>query len=130
MHRQYLDKQFGIQLSLHFPHFYRPLFIVLKDMTYSSSSIVACNFLGELISFNVQVAPKYVTCYQGEHKCNTPLQNTCLSATLPCALVSSQPTSCFAHELPFSVANAGRPTSFSIEALYTSIGELPVKKFH
>jgi hypothetical protein len=43
--------------------------------------------------------------------------------------VSSQPTSFFAHELPFSVANAGRPTSFSIEALYTSIGGTPCKNF-
>jgi hypothetical protein len=38
------------------------------------------------------------------------------------ALVSSQPTLCFAHGLPFTVANAVRPTSFSIWALYTSIG--------
>ena len=43
------------------------------------------------------------------------------------ALVSSQPTSCFAHEQPFSVANAGQPTSFSIGALYTSIGGTPCK---
>jgi len=43
--------------------------------------------------------------------------------------VSSQPTSCFAHELPFSVVNAGQPTSFSIEALYTSIGGIPCKNF-
>jgi len=42
-------------------------------------------------------------------------------------LVNSQPTSCFAHELPFSVVNAGQPTSFSIEALYTSIGGTPCK---
>ncbi len=45
------------------------------------------------------------------------------------ALVSSQPTSCFAHELPFTVANACRPTSFSIKALYTSIGGTPCKNF-
>ena len=45
------------------------------------------------------------------------------------ALVSSQPTSCFAHEQPFSVANAGQPTSFSIGALYTSIGGTPCKNF-
>ncbi len=44
-------------------------------------------------------------------------------------LLSSQPTSCFAHELPFSVVNAGQPNSFSIEALYTSIGESPCKNF-
>jgi hypothetical protein len=37
------------------------------------------------------------------------------------SLVSSQPTSCFARELPFLVTNAGRQTSCSIEALYTSI---------
>jgi hypothetical protein len=36
-------------------------------------------------------------------------------------LLTSQPTSCFAHELLFSVLNAGQPTSFSIEGLYTSI---------
>ncbi len=47
----------------------------------------------------------------------------------PAWLVSSQPTSCFDHELTFSVANAGQPTSFSIEALYTSIGETPFKNF-
>ncbi len=40
-------------------------------------------------------------------------------------LVSSQPTSCIAHELPFSVANAVQITSISIEALYTLIGETP-----
>ena len=45
------------------------------------------------------------------------------------ALVSSQPTSCFAHELPFSVANAGQQTSFSIEALNTSIRGAPCKNF-
>jgi len=28
---------------------------------------------------------------------------------------------------PFSVVNAGQPTSFSIEALYTSIGGTPHK---
>ena len=44
-------------------------------------------------------------------------------------LVSSQPTSCFAHELPFSVANAGRQTTFSIEAHYISTGWTPSKKF-
>jgi len=37
-------------------------------------------------------------------------------------LMSSKPTSCFACEPPFSVSNAGQLTSFSIEALYTSIG--------
>jgi len=41
--------------------------------------------------------------------------------------MSSQPTSVFAHELPFSVVNASQPTSFSIEALYTSIGATPCK---
>jgi hypothetical protein len=40
-------------------------------------------------------------------------------------LVSSQPT----LELPFTVVNAGQPTSFSIEALYTSIGGTPCKNF-
>jgi len=39
----------------------------------------------------------------------------------------SQPTSCFADEPPFPVANAVWPISFSVRALYTSIGELPVK---
>jgi len=39
--------------------------------------------------------------------------------------VSSQPT----LELPFTVVNAGQPTSFSIEALYTSIGGTPCKNF-
>jgi len=43
--------------------------------------------------------------------------------------MSSKPTSCFAHEVPFSVVNAGQPTSFSIEALYTSIGGTPCKNF-
>jgi len=43
--------------------------------------------------------------------------------------VSSQQTSCFAHEQPFSVVNAGQPTSISIEALYTSIGGTPCKHF-
>ncbi len=43
------------------------------------------------------------------------------------ALVSSKPTSCFVHEQPFSVANAGQPTSFSIGALYTSTGGTPCK---
>jgi hypothetical protein len=43
------------------------------------------------------------------------------------ALVSSQPTLCFAHEQPFSVSNAGQPTSVSIGALYTSIGGTPCK---
>jgi hypothetical protein len=42
------------------------------------------------------------------------------TATLPC----------YAHELPFSVKNAGQPTSFSIEALYTPIGGIPYKNFH
>ncbi len=44
-------------------------------------------------------------------------QHTHLSA----AHVNSQPPSFFAHEQPFSVAIAGQPTSFSIEALFTSI---------
>jgi len=43
--------------------------------------------------------------------------------------VSSQPTSCFAHEPPFSAVNAGQPTSVSIEALYNSIGGTPCKNF-
>jgi len=59
---------------------------------------------------------------------NAPSQNTCLSATLP-LYAREEPTSCFAHELPFSVVNAGQPTSYSIEALYTSIGGTPVGKF-
>jgi hypothetical protein len=61
-------------------------------------------------------------------------------ATLPCktlvclphslaVLISSQSTSCFDYEVPFSVANAGWPTSFSIEALYTSIKGTPCKMF-
>jgi len=48
-----------------------------------------------------------------------------MAAILPRYLMSSQPTLSFAHELPFPVANAGQPTSFSIEALYTSIGGTP-----
>jgi hypothetical protein len=48
-------------------------------------------------------------------KGNAPLQNTRLSATHP------QYTLCFAHELPFSVVNAGQPFSFSFDALYTPI---------
>ncbi len=40
----------------------------------------------------------------------------------------SQPTLCFSHEPPFSVANAGRPTSFSIEGLYSpQLGGTPCK---
>jgi len=52
-------------------------------------------------------------------KDKTALQNTCLSAKLRR----------YAHELPFSVANAGQPTSSSIEALYTSIGGSPCTHF-
>ncbi len=47
----------------------------------------------------------------------------------PAVLVSLQPTRCFAHGLPFSVLNDGQPTSFSIEALYTSIVGAPCKIF-
>ena len=44
-------------------------------------------------------------------------------------LLSSQPTLCFAHELPFSVSNADQPTSFSTEALNILIRRTPGKKF-
>jgi len=43
--------------------------------------------------------------------------------------VSLQPNLCFAHELPFSVVNAGQPTSFSIKALFPSIGGTPCKNY-
>ncbi len=46
------------------------------------------------------------------------------------APVSSQPTSCFVHEQPFSVANAGQPTSFQLELCTLQLGELPVKICH
>ncbi len=52
----------------------------------------------------------------------------CLLHSLP-MLMSSLPTMCFSHELPFTVVNAGRPTSFSIEALYMSIRGIPCKNF-
>jgi len=52
-------------------------------------------------------------------KGNAPSQSTRFSATLPR----------YAHELPFSAVIAGQPTSFSIEALYTSIGGTPCKNF-
>jgi hypothetical protein len=74
--------------------------------------------LSELIEYSVGLPA-------ATSKGNSPSQSTRLSATLPhCAheLVSSQPTSCFANELPFSVANAGRPTAFSI-------GGTPCKNF-
>jgi len=64
-------------------------------------------------------------------KGNAPSQNTRLSATLPryaCELTANLVFCSFA--LPFSVVNAGQPTSFSIEALYTSIRGNPCKKIY
>jgi len=59
-------------------------------------------------------------------KGNAPSKNTHLTATLT-MLVSSQPASCFAHELPFSVVNAGQQPHFQLKLCTTQLGELPIK---
>jgi hypothetical protein len=63
-------------------------------------------------------------------KGNTPSQTlVCLLHSLA-TLVSSQPTSCFAHELPFSVAKQAGKLRFQLKLCKSPLGEFPIKIFH
>ncbi len=76
--------------------------------------------LSELIEYSVGLSA-------ATSKGNTPLQNACFSTTLPHCACELTANHVFCSWLPFSVANAGQPTSFSIEALYTSIGKISIE---